>query len=220
MVDSTTDDLEPLFDYRRVQPLNFVCIDDDDGSDTSPVHTLKRRKIRDDEVLKVDEDEEVEVIKVVNIEEEDWLAPPPMVSTDAYSKIGEDSMIKELRLRKQELVSFAQSAKNLLLEVEESKIRELSGQPSLDAVAEEPKNPAAIREKIVISIQNKDERKQFRVYMDDKFEKLFSMYADKAKLDLQNLVFSFDGDKVSLAATPASLGMEDDDIIEVHVKKS
>ena len=46
------------------------------------------------------------------------------------------------------------------------------------------------------------------------------MYADKAKLDLQSLVFSFDGDKISVGATPASLGMEDDDIIEVHVKKS
>lgn len=220
MADSTVDDLEPLFDYRRVQPVNFVCIDDDD-SDTSPVHKPKKRKILDEEVLKVDEDEEVKVIKVVNVEEEDWLAPPPMDSTDACSKIDEDSTIKELRRRKQELVSFAQSAKNLLLEAEESAKRELSGslKPSLDAVAEQPKNPASEREKIVISIQNKDERKQFRVYMDDKFERLFSMYADKAKLDMQSLVFTFDGDKISLAATPASLGMEDDDIIEVHVKK-
>ncbi|PPS11898.1 hypothetical protein GOBAR_AA08746 [Gossypium barbadense] len=55
---------------------------------------------------------------------------------------------------------------------------------------------------------------------DDKFEKPFSLYANKAKLDLQSLVFSFDGDKINLAATPASLGMEDDDIIEVHEKKS
>ncbi|XP_022726266.1 uncharacterized protein LOC111282449 isoform X2 [Durio zibethinus] len=168
MADSTTDDLEPLFDYRRVQPLNFVCIDDDD-SDTSPVPSQKRRKITGPDVVKVNEDEDVEVIKVVNVEEEDWLAPPPMVSTDAYSKIGEDSTIKELRLRKQELVSFAQSAKNMLLEVQESAKRELSGllKPSLDVVAEQPNNPASERVKIVISIQNKDELKQFRVYMVD-----------------------------------------------------
>ena len=71
------------------------------------------------------------------------------------------------RLRKEELVSFAQSAKSMLLEVEESAKRELSGllKPSLDAVAEQPKNPATERAKIVISIQNKDELKQFRVYM-------------------------------------------------------
>ncbi|XVF02209.1 hypothetical protein REPUB_Repub04eG0156200 [Reevesia pubescens] len=220
MADSTADDLEPLFDYRRVQPLNFVCIDDE-GSDTSPVPLPKRRKIPDPDVVKVDEDEDVEVIKVVSVEEEDWLAPPPLPSTDAFTKIAEDSTIKELRLKKQELVSFAQSAKNMLLEVEESAKRELSGslKPSLDAVTDQPKNPASERAKIVISIQNKDELKQFRVYMDDKFERLFSLYADKAKLDLKSLVFSIDGDKISSAATPGSLGMEDDDIIEVHVKK-
>ncbi|XWS22455.1 hypothetical protein CRYUN_Cryun29cG0036400 [Craigia yunnanensis] len=208
-----------------------LCMDD--GSDTSPVPLPKRRKVPDPDAVKVDDGEGVELIKVVNVEEEDSLAPPPVVSIDAYSKIGEDSTIKELsyytwqfgdacRLRKQELVSFAQSAKNMLLEVEEYAKRELIGslKPSLDAVAEQPKNPASERAKIVISIQNKYELQQFFVYMDDKFERLFSMYADKAKLDLQNIVFSFDGDKISLAATPASLGMEDDDIIEVNVKKS
>ena len=46
------------------------------------------------------------------------------------------------------------------------------------------------------------------------------MYADKVKLDIQNVVFCFDGDKISPAATPNGLGMEDDDIIEVHVKSS
>lgn len=46
------------------------------------------------------------------------------------------------------------------------------------------------------------------------------MYAEKVKLDLQNLVFSFDGDKISPTATPAGLEMEDDDIIEVHVRKN
>ncbi|KAG8493042.1 hypothetical protein CXB51_010433 [Gossypium anomalum] len=219
--DSTTDDLEPLFDYRRVQPLNIVCLDDD-CSDTSPVPSPKRRKFANPDGAEVVLDKDVEVIKVVNVEEEDWLAPPPVVSTKAYSKIGEDSTIKELRRRKQELLSFAQSAKSMLQEVEESAKQEPSGssKPSLDAVAEQPKNPAPERAKIVISIQNKDEIKQFRIYMDDKFEKLFSLYANKAKLDLQSLVFSFDGDKINLAATPASLGMEDDDIVEVHEKKS
>lgn len=44
------------------------------------------------------------------------------------------------------------------------------------------------------------------------------MYVDKVELDTKNLVFCFDGDKIDPASTPASLGMEDDDIIEVHVK--
>lgn len=46
------------------------------------------------------------------------------------------------------------------------------------------------------------------------------MYAEKVKLDLQRLVFSFDGDKIGPAATPGALGMEDNDIIEVHVASS
>ncbi|XP_039013982.1 uncharacterized protein LOC120143822 isoform X1 [Hibiscus syriacus] len=218
--DSTTDDLEPLFDYRRVQPLNIVCIDDD-CADTSPIPSPKRRKCPKPGVAEVDSDKDVELIKVVNVEEEDWLAPPPMVSSNAHSKIGEDSTIKELRRRKQELLSLAQSAKTMLLEAEESTKREPSDslKPSSDAVAEQPTIPASERAKIVISIQNKDEVKQFRVYTDDKFEKLFRLYANKAKLDLQSLAFSFDGDKINVDATPASLEMEDDDIIEVHVKK-
>ncbi|RRT45400.1 hypothetical protein GW17_00009530 [Ensete ventricosum] len=74
------------------------------------------------------------------------------------------------------------------------------------------------RQKIVISIQDKEGKKQFRIYTDDKFERLFKLYADKVQIKLDNLVFSFDGDKVCKNATPDGLGLEDDDIIEVHVK--
>ncbi|GKU90258.1 hypothetical protein SLEP1_g4267 [Rubroshorea leprosula] len=212
MADSATDDLEPLFDYRRVQPRDFVSIDDDD-SDTSPDPSPKRKKVPDAAVKKVDE--EVEVIKVVD-HEEDWLPPPPppppKVSAGVQNKHGEDSTIKELRRKKEELVSlvsFAQSAKDLFQEVEKRP----------EAETEQLSNPHCERAKIVISIQDKDGIKQFRIYVDDKFERLFKMYADKVKLDVQSLVFSFDGDKIGPAATPNDLGMEDNDIIEVHLKK-
>lgn len=46
------------------------------------------------------------------------------------------------------------------------------------------------------------------------------MYADKVHLDTKNLVFSFDGGKVGPSDTPASLGMEDNDMIEVDERKS
>lgn len=55
---------------------------------------------------------------------------------------------------------------------------------------------------------------------DDKFERLFKMYAERNKVEVKKLVFSFDGDKISPAATPDSLEMEENDIIEVHVKSS
>lgn len=45
------------------------------------------------------------------------------------------------------------------------------------------------------------------------------MYTDREKLDPQNLVFIFDGDKIDPSTTPSNLGMEEGDMIEVHTKK-
>lgn len=53
---------------------------------------------------------------------------------------------------------------------------------------------------------------------DDSFQRMFKMYAEKVKLDLKQLSFSFDGDKINPSQTPGDIGMEDDDIIEVHMK--
>lgn len=75
-------------------------------------------------------------------------------------------MILACRLKKQELVSVAQSAKTILQEVQESVRREFDSslQTSVDAASEKTsKEPE--RAKIVISIQDKDEAKHFRVYM-------------------------------------------------------
>ncbi|XP_065881406.1 uncharacterized protein [Euphorbia lathyris] len=226
MADST-DELEPLFDYRRVQPREFICLDDD-GSDTSPHPSQKRRKnCPNPKSVGEDSDDDLKVLETVNCkdkDEEDWLPPPPKVSTDFQNRVGEDATIKELRLKRQELESLAKSGVEVLRAVEESVKRELSTSVAvngyLETVSEQPMKSICERAKIVISIQNKDELKQFRVYKDDKFERLFKLYADKVQSNIQTLVFSFDGDKISPTATPDSLGMEDDDIIEVHLKKS
>lgn len=55
-------------------------------------------------------------------------------------------------------------------------------------------------------------------FQGDKLEKLFKMYAEKVKGDLEKLVFCFDGDKVSPTATPEALGLENDDMLEAHIK--
>ncbi|XP_002526295.2 uncharacterized protein LOC8275096 [Ricinus communis] len=225
-----SEELEPLFDYKRVQPRDFICLDDD-GSDTSPFPIPKRKKTfqnpKSVKVVDDDDDDEVRVIGIENCkdkDEEDWLPPPPKVSSDFQNRFGEDSMIKELRLKKQELEVLAKSGVNVLRAVEESVQRSLNSSVSANAasetVFEQPAKLPCERAKIVISFQGKEVSKQFRVYKDDKFERLFKVYADKVKVDIQNLAFSFDGDKISPTATPDSLGMEDDDIIEVHVKKS
>ncbi|XP_019164765.1 PREDICTED: uncharacterized protein LOC109160952 [Ipomoea nil] len=215
------EELEPLFDYHRVQPYNAIILDDD-SPDSSPVANAKKRKIDtsvDEE--KQDNKDVIQVIDCEEKEEEDWLKLPPKISADTVKK-RENSTIKEIRLKKQELASLAESAKHVLRDVEDSVKRDLSTslQSSEGSVAEQQTKPCSERAKIIICIQDKDGSKQFRVFMDDKFERLFKLYADKAKLNLQNLIFRFDGDKISPTATPHSLGMEDDDIVEVHVKPS
>ncbi|KAK7274230.1 hypothetical protein RIF29_15311 [Crotalaria pallida] len=103
--------------------------------------------------------------------------------------------------------------------VEESARREFtySLQSSKDGASEKTSKPPE-RPKILISVQDKKELKQIRMFMDDKFERVIKIYADKARCDLNQIALSFDGDKIGLSDTPASLGMEDDDMIEVHVK--
>ncbi|KAL5830543.1 hypothetical protein ACOSQ3_020011 [Xanthoceras sorbifolium] len=220
---SETEDLEPLFDYHRVQP-SVICLDDDDKP---PASSPKRRKISETLVDKKVKGEKKEISVVqCDDDEDDWLPPPPKVLIGVQNQLGEDSTIKELRLKKQELLSFAKSAEDVLRAVEESVERKLgsslqpSFETSLEVAAEQPSKPACERAKIVISFQDKDGPKQFRVFMDDKFERIFKIYSDKVKLDVKNLVFCFDGDKIGPAATPASLGMDDEDIIEVHERKS
>ncbi|KAL6543801.1 hypothetical protein OROGR_010298 [Orobanche gracilis] len=337
-MDDVKEEFEPLFDYSRIQPDNFVCLDDDSPDESSIFIPKKRKFIDAEEEKKVKNDMNVKNIEVVDCDgneddEEDWLPPPPK-NLDHTSKIlEEDSTLKALRLKRQELASFTESADELVRAVEESVRKNLqhesviknlnnSLQPTPERATKQPSNPPPERSKLVISIQDKDGLKQFRVYKDrdeivitlldmmverrlrsllraemghvynistktlfdgklytslgseeavttvsfcfeetfetwtskdsrsidwklvdivlqeiedlrngpmevdvklrhdDKFERLFKMYADKSKLDVKNLVFCFDGDKVSAAETPDSLGMEEDDIIEVHVKSS
>ncbi|KAJ4848982.1 hypothetical protein Tsubulata_018721 [Turnera subulata] len=217
------DDLEPLFDYKRVQQHNFVCIDDDD-TDVVAVPSKKRKKGAKPVVPVDDDDDDLKVIKITQSkdkDEEDWLPPPPKVSNEVQNRASENSTIKELRLKKQELASLA-NAEVMLKAVEESAKRKFSSleQASMESIAEKPPKQSCERAKIVIKIQGKHEVKHFRVYKDEKFELLFKGYADKIKEDIKNLVFVFDGEKVNPTATPDTLEMEDDDMIEVDVRKS
>ncbi|KAI3499279.1 hypothetical protein L1887_35074 [Cichorium endivia] len=145
------EELEPLFDYTRVQPFDVVCLDDGSFSSTS------EEKVQNTgNVINIDNGDDDDL---------DWLAPPPKVVVDK-AKLSENSTIKELRLKKQELMSFTESAKDMFKTVEESVKRNLkaSMDSSSESLIEKPSKPAVERQKIVISIQDKDGLKQFRVY--------------------------------------------------------
>ncbi|KAG6573932.1 uncharacterized protein LOC111449468 [Cucurbita moschata] len=221
MADSA-EEFEPLFDYSRVQPHSVVCLDDEDSDvEESRVPFSKRTKISNSAVTNFVENPFVEI----EDKEEDWLPPPPKVSVDAKDMCGEDSTLKKLRLKKQELASVALSAKNLLREVEESARVDVENTPQVSlepALDDQAPIASKEREKIVISVRDsdKEELQQFRLFVDDKFERLFKMYSNKLKIDPKSLVFVFDGDKVGPDDTPVGLGMEDDDMIEVNIKSS
>ncbi|KAL1568389.1 pescadillo [Salvia divinorum] len=220
-MDNSNDEFEPLFDYTRVQPVPVICLEDD--LDGTPVFGPKKRRISGTADEKKQDVKEIDCDgKEEEAEEEDWLPPPPKNLDTNTKSICEDSTLKALRLERQELASFAKSADDVVRAVEESVRKDLSAslQSSPKSVAKQPVEPQCERAKLVISIQDKDGLKQFRVYMDDKFERLFKIYAEKSKLDVKNLVFCFDGDKVNPDQTPNSLGMEENDILEVHVKSS
>ncbi|KAA0034593.1 hypothetical protein IC582_022873 [Cucumis melo] len=225
MADSA-EEFEPLFDYSRVQPPSVVCLDDEDSdADKSPAPFTKRAKIANLAATSSVNGNPKEKQVEIEDNEEDWLPPPPKVLVDGNNRRGEDSTLKELRLKKQELASVALSAKNLLREVEESAKVDVGNtskdslEPDLDV-----QTPVVSKEraKIVISVRDsdKEELKQYRLFVDDNFERLFKIYADKLKIDPESLVFVFDGDKIGPNDTPGGLGMEDDDMIEVNIKSS
>ncbi|XP_078168096.1 ubiquitin-like superfamily protein isoform X2 [Carex rostrata] len=224
MDDEGNEELEPLFDYTRVQPSVCFTFDDSDIEKSEIfIHCrkkLKRTTAEAKEGLKgtgdcVSVPEDKNDAKNKENEEDDWLAPPP--KTLFRTQREEDSILRELRLRKKELAALAtpvEDVLNDLIENAKAQVKSLkkSAKPAVVDL------PSEEREKIVISIQDKDDKKQFCIYKDDKFEKLFKIYAKKINIKPEDLVFSFDGEKVGPASTPASLGLEDDDMLEVNVK--
>ncbi|KAL6615555.1 hypothetical protein ACP70R_037825 [Stipagrostis hirtigluma subsp. patula] len=219
------EELEPLFDYKRVQPaMNFRFDDSDLEKADIFKHCNKRAKVDAAEEVKAGEEGAAGAEKkatVVDVDEEDWLLPPPpkpAVRADTQ----EDSALRELRLKKQELAKIAESAQDILQKIDQSVKQDIAAKEyPVHIVLDEPSEPQAekSREKIVISIQDKDGQQQIRVYKDDKFDKLIKAYAKKAKLNPSDLTFVFDGDKIDPAITPEDLGLEDDDMIEVCHKR-
>ncbi|CAO2203964.1 unnamed protein product [Urochloa humidicola] len=216
------EELEPLFEYKRVQPTIDFRFDDSD-LDKADIfkHCSKRPRVDAATAEEDKPDEKAATAKVVDVDEEDWLPPPPPKAAFKPSA-EEDSALRELRLKKQELAKFAESAHNILQEFDATAKKEVGSKgPPEQIILDEESEPEAekARKKIVISIQDKDGQQQFRVYKDEKFEKLLKAYAKKVKLNPSNLAFVFDGEKINPSSTPDDLDLEDDDMIEVCHKR-
>uniref|UniRef100_A0A0D9V2R5 Rad60/SUMO-like domain-containing protein n=1 Tax=Leersia perrieri TaxID=77586 RepID=A0A0D9V2R5_9ORYZ len=223
------EELEPLFDYSRVQPTMAFSFDDTDIEKSDIfVHCHKRRKVDDaggggsaEEGDKADQQAAASAkatARTVDLEE-NWLPSPPKPKSTVRPEIEEDSLLRELRLYKQRLAKIAEESANDVLEkVTETARQKVEARKTLEHI-DLDKSPERhvenAREKVVITVQNKAGEQQFRLYKDEKFDKLFRAYAKKNNLSLSALTFVFDGEKVNPASTPEELGLEDEDMIEV-----
>ncbi|RLN22401.1 uncharacterized protein C2845_PM07G15220 [Panicum miliaceum] len=215
------EELEPLFDYKRLQPtINFHFDDSDLEKADIFKHCNKRPRVDAAATEEGKPDEKVATTKVVDVEEEDWLLPPPPKA--AFKPSAEDSALRELRLQRRELAKLTESAHDILQDLDATaKTEVVSKEQPEQIIIDDESEPQVekAREKIVISIQDKNAQQQIRVYKDEKFDKLLKVYAKKAKLNPSDLVFVFDGEKVNLSSTPEDLDLEDDDMLEVRHKR-
>ncbi|KAJ4824052.1 hypothetical protein Tsubulata_049511 [Turnera subulata] len=226
------------------QTTSSPCSITDDDTDVVAVPSKKRKKGAELVVVVDDDDDDLKVIRVAGSkdkDEEDWLPPPPKVSNDVHNQASETSTIKELRRKKQELESLANRQRKFS-SLEQAPTESIAEKPPKQS-SERAKIVICIQGKhmksniVVYTRYMFDglcmicmhrffsvELIAFGVYTcyttikDDKFELLLNGYADKIEEDTKNLVFVFDGEKVNPTATPDTLGMEDNDIIEVHVQ--
>ncbi|XP_047059543.1 uncharacterized protein LOC124666240 [Lolium rigidum] len=222
-----SEELEPLFDYSRVRPTFDFRFDDSDLEKSDIfVHCNKRPKLVDadaDDAAafgdKANEKADAGVKKaaVVNLDDEDWLAPPPLKPV-AMAGTCKDKTPHEPRLENQEVAKLAEDTFQKVVETVKKDLA--AKKPPESIVLDEPTEPQLkkTKDKILIMIQGKDVQQPFRVCKDEKFDKLFKAYAKKNNLDSSNLTFVFDGVKMNPASTPQDLDLEDEDLIEVRYK--
>uniref|UniRef100_A0A0E0JKZ8 Rad60/SUMO-like domain-containing protein n=1 Tax=Oryza punctata TaxID=4537 RepID=A0A0E0JKZ8_ORYPU len=222
------EELEPLFDYSRVQPTMAFSFDDTDieKSDIFVPCNNKRRKVADGDTNadeKGDKGEQkaaagAKAATVVDLGEEDWLPPPPppKAKSNVTDELEQSSVLKELRLQKQALAKFAESADDFLEKLAQTARQKVEARiPTEHIDLDKSPEQQEAREKVVVTVQDKAGQHQFRLYKGEKFGKLFRAYAKKVNLSLADLTFVFDGDKVDPENTPEDLGLEDEDMVEV-----
>jgi hypothetical protein len=227
------DEFEPLFSYSRsVGPAPTFLSDDSDDEDEVIIAAAPRRKPETVPAKgpQTPTPQKASTTSVVLDDDDDsWLlCSTPKLPT--MPQPTENLALLQLRQKRRELMMLQEaSSPGALKKVEEaarmqaqqrvqaesspSVVRALKPQvePSSDAPTSEE------MEKVLIKFQNKSGNCQsIRIFSNDKFEKLFTVYANKVQTSLSSLSFRFDGDQLSPSTTPKELDMEDGDVIEVY----
>ncbi|BBN07054.1 hypothetical protein MPTK1_4g00580 [Marchantia polymorpha subsp. ruderalis] len=222
------DGLDALFDYSRSVPtIVFEDSDDEDQHIIDKIEVKTRRRSSGRGALRsvqgnIEKPNPTTVVKKVD-NDDDWLAPPvrnPVVRIT----LNEDPHILKVRRQKQELLMLSAQMAAESAELE-AKAELAAAEPTSvvsNANSSNNDNNHNSREKIVLQLQEQDGKTHpVKLYLDDKLEKLFMIFAEKfAKRPVSNFTFRFDGRALDPQATPKELELEDEDIIEVHVKVS
>ncbi|KAH7278612.1 hypothetical protein KP509_38G048800 [Ceratopteris richardii] len=221
--DDDDDEFEPLFSYERVcKPPS----DDDSDDDVTEIGG-KQLKIKStifspsleltSPFGKREHDDFVQVLE----DDDDWLPPPPKnARVIVDNKDSEDPTLREIRQAKEELKRLAESRIDDKLGQKTSSLSNESNAEAKEHKSSAGTQEASARKKVLVTIQDKDGVcKNFRQFKDEKFEKLFLKYAEMVGVSPDRLVFLFDGQKILDHNTPKDFDIEDEDIIEVNLKK-
>eukprot|EP01132_Coremiostelium_polycephalum_P001312 gene1312-1656_t len=84
---------------------------------------------------------------------------------------------------------------------------------------EEKKELPLVEEKINIKVKGQNSEVQFKVRTTTPFLKLMNAYCEKTGLELKNLRFLFNGERVNPELTPKHYDMENDDIIDCLIQQ-
>ncbi|CAM6125181.1 unnamed protein product [Calypogeia fissa] len=223
--------LDALFDYSRVRPKPMISLDDDD-EDVQVVTPMKPSvsgrpvKSADLEVGKENVVKSSEAVKVVD--DDDWLLPPPPKPLIPRPVLSADPALLKVRQQMQELQTVWQASVRNIEEASklEARVTEAAAAPQQPESGKRDsgtcQDTSNKRQKILLKLQGESgESHGVRIFVDDKLDKLFTHYANNlGKRPKTDFVFRFDGQQLDANRSPKDLDLEDEDIVEVVVKKA
>ncbi|KAL2628526.1 hypothetical protein R1flu_013212 [Riccia fluitans] len=223
--------LEPLFDYSRVTPT--ITLDDSDDEDLEILDKIEvkgrwRPTPRPLQVIQSNIEGPVvpNVVKSVE-DDDDWLTLPARVSVPAVQP--PDPHILQLRQQKEEFLKLS-----ILIQLETARVEaQASEEMERKAKLASEESPVvsnglgaggtpSSREKITLQLQEQGGKIHVvKIFYDDTFEKLLAIFSEKiAKRPSTDFILRFDGTTIDPRKTPKGLELEDEDMIEIHMKTS
>ncbi|KAL2630001.1 hypothetical protein R1flu_014687 [Riccia fluitans] len=220
--------LDPLFDYSRVTPaITLEDSDDDDVKIIDKIEAMTRRRPATKPRISLQSDigsPDVTIAEKTLEDDDDWLTLPKHTAVSAVVQ-PVDPHILELRRQKEEFLKLS-----LLIQAETAQLEADANRAKLEPssvvshAVDSLRDGGArrAREKILLQLQEQGGKiHPVKIFFDDKFEKLLTIFSEKiAKRPATDFILRFDGAAIDLRKSPKELELEDEDIIEIHLKSA